>query len=289
MTRTALTAICFLLLTVFSIGTAAAQDQPDRKTKPLWEIVFGGGGIYGPDYPASDEYHVNGLALPYPIYRGDILRLGEDAIARAVALKSSRFEFDVSLDGSFNASSDDNEARRGMPDLDYMGEVGPQLTIHARKFDLGDMGRGALDVALQARLVASTDFTSIESRGFVFEPELVYNHYRFLGTKFNLYASVAPVFASEDLMDYFYEVDREYVRTDRPEYDASAGYLGTELKLGFSRQLTDSLHVYLGGTLGFHQGATNHDSPLFKQETTAAAAFGFVWSLYKSDKTVERP
>jgi outer membrane scaffolding protein for murein synthesis (MipA/OmpV family) len=271
-------------------GAAAAADEekPAGGEKALWEVVVGGGAIYGPDYPASDEYHINGLALPYLIYRGDILRLGEDAIARAVALESDRFELDLSLDGAFNADSGDNEARRGMPDLDYLGEIGPQLTIHAARWDFGRAGSGTLDVNLQARLVASTDFSTIEGRGYVFEPEVVYNHRDFLGSKCNLYAAAAPIWASKELMDYFYQVDDEYVRADRPQYDAAAGYLGTEVKLGAGRKVTDRLYVYLGGNFGLHHGAGNQDSPLYKSDFTAAAAFGFIWTLFESEKTVRR-
>lgn len=50
-------------------------------------------------------------------------------------------EFDISFDGLFPADSDENDDRKGMPDLDFLFEVGPQLIAHAAKYDFGSRGK----------------------------------------------------------------------------------------------------------------------------------------------------
>ena len=112
---------CLTAITVFAfmLGVEAqAQDSNPKGayTKPLWELAVVGGGAFTPDYPAADKNSLHGLALPYVIYRGDFLRLGTDSIAKGVFLDNDYIELDVGVAASFNSNSNDNNARRGMPD-----------------------------------------------------------------------------------------------------------------------------------------------------------------------------
>lgn len=93
--------------------------------RPLFELGVMAGGGYLADYPAADESQFRGLALPYFVYRGEILRSDEKGLLRSRLIHSENFEFDISLDGSFPADSNDN--RRGLPDLDWLGEIGPRF------------------------------------------------------------------------------------------------------------------------------------------------------------------
>lgn len=59
---------------------------------------------------------------PVPIYRGKILRIGEQnrgALSRRF-INKKRYEFDVTLSAAFPVDSGSNNARAGMPDLDYL-------------------------------------------------------------------------------------------------------------------------------------------------------------------------
>ena len=69
-------------------GEVQAQDtNPGREAiKPLWELCVVGGGTYSPDYPAADKNSLRALALPYIVYRGDILRLGAIVLRRVYLL-----------------------------------------------------------------------------------------------------------------------------------------------------------------------------------------------------------
>ncbi|MFC7554522.1 MipA/OmpV family protein [Pseudoroseomonas wenyumeiae] len=92
--------------------------------QPVLEAGIGGGGGWLPDYPAAGQNHLQGLAFPYVIYRGEILR-SDDRGVRSRFYSSEGIGLDLSFSGAFPSRSDDNKARRGMPDLDWQGEVGP--------------------------------------------------------------------------------------------------------------------------------------------------------------------
>ncbi|MFC4698566.1 MipA/OmpV family protein [Glaciecola siphonariae] len=285
--------VLYFTLLISSAAVQAQQSEsPDRsltgfedsdEAQPLWEFGAGGGFVDVPNYPASQERNFVALAAPYVIYRGDVFRIGGGGGARAVVAESSNFELDVSVGGAFAADSDDNTAREGMPELDFLFEIGPQLVYRLRDFTFDNGGEGRLNLRMQARAVFSTDFKRIDDRGYVFEPQLTYQQRGTLFKDTALNLAVSAVFASEDLHDYFYEVDQAFARPNRAAFDASGGYLGSELSLGFSFPIMKNMRGFLGGTARFHQGAANQDSPLFEKDITYSYGVGFVWRLYQSD------
>ena len=277
MPKPARLAAAALLAASAALAAAPALAQGDRPAQPLWEAGVGGGAAYSPDYPASDEHSLNGLALPYIIYRGDIFRLGDGSIVKGVFMATERFEFDVSFDASFDADSDGNAARRGMPDLDFLGEAGPQLTVN-----LGHYLHGRLQLALPVRAVFSTDFSRLDHRGFLFNPELSYEREGFFDGMF-MSVELGATFATERLQDYFYQVDARYANASRAAFDADGGYMGSELDVGFSFRLHERVRLFAGVEAAYRGGAANDDSPLYRDDFTLAAGAGFVWSLYESD------
>ena len=256
---------------------------------PLWELGVGGFGGWTPDYPASEEGQPVGLGAPFLIYRGDLFRFGDGAIASVVPVETKKIKFGLSFDAAFNSDSDDNDARRGMPDLDFLFGVGPELEINLmeRKYTPEDTAR--VDLALQVRAVASTDFSDLESRGFVVQPRLRWERRNPWNSGVNAFASVGPIWATEDLHEYFYEVPANFTTADRAQYDAESGYLGTELFVGFGADLTDRVRWFMGSQVGYYGGAANEDSPLFTSDVTVSAFVGFAWSFWRSDTTVKRP
>ena len=242
-----------------------------------------GGVGYVPDYPAAGQNHFNGIALPFPIYRGDFIRSDSKGLLRGRLIHSQNFELDVSFSGSLDADSDDNDARRGMPDLDYMAEVGPRL-----QWTFARAARWArMDLELPVRAVFSTDFSSVEHRGFLVEPQLAYQHENFLDTGAKLKLGLSTIFADEDLQDYFYQVDVPFVTAVRPAYDGRAGYLGSRLRLLFLHPVSKRLRLFVAGDLHSHHGASNENSPLYGEDFSYSIGTGLIWSLYQSDRMVD--
>jgi hypothetical protein len=269
-------------------STAAEQSHagpPERdRGEPLWEIGAVGGGGWLPDYPAAGQNHWNGIALPYAIYRGDFLQVGERGIVRGLLLDLRNVEFDLSADAAFPVDSSDNRAREGMSDLDTLFEIGPKLTY---KF----LPRGSgqeLDLSLATRAVLSTDIVNWRYQGFVVNPGLTWRDERFLDGDLRLVAGINPLFGFDGLNRYFYQVSPGNARPDRPAYKADPGYIGTELTLGASWSPFERVRLFGGIVPGYYKGSANEDSPLYRDDFTIAVGGGLRVALFQSERRVPR-
>jgi outer membrane scaffolding protein for murein synthesis (MipA/OmpV family) len=282
----ALIALCLPLAAGIALAQAAeatpaadaGSTAPAGRDLPVWEagIALAVGSV--PDYPASDQSRVRALALPLFVYRGPVLRI-EDGGVRGRFVDSRSFELDLSAAGSFNARN--NDARAGMPNLDYLFQIGPQAIW---RWDLNPRER--LSAHLRLRAVFSTDFSSVDGRGVVFEPQLRWSLRQVAGSNFNLGLSASSTFATERLHEYFYSVAPQYARPDRPAFDAGGGYLGSEFGLNLNRRLSDTMQLFAGARIGAHAGAANRESPLFKDSTTVSYGLSLVWTPWRSQATV---
>ncbi|MGI9437108.1 MAG: MipA/OmpV family protein [Geminicoccaceae bacterium] len=255
-------------------------DPPENKDDALWELGVGGGGGWFPDYPASGQGHIRGLALPFVIYRGKQFQAGERSLARGLFVDTDRFEFDVSFAGSLPADSSDNDAREGLDDLDYLGEIGPRASYYFYR----DRPGNQLRLDLQLRAVLSTDFSSFDYVGIVFNPQLV-QEFVDVGAIKGLETRWGAGFrlADEGVMDLFYEVPVSGVTNERRRFDASAGYLGANLYGSVSYDVTDRLTFALGANVASYAGATNRDSDLFVDETNFSIGSAVVWTIWESE------
>lgn len=264
------------------LAAAAAQAEDAPREKPLWELGIAAGGGWLPDYPAAGQNHLNAIGLPYVVYRGDFFRSDEKGLLRGRFVTSKDFELDISLVGSFSADSDDNDARRGMPDLDYLVELGPRI-----QWTLARAAKWAkLDFELPVRAVFSTDLKGVDHQGFLAQPELAYQHGNFLDSGLALKLGLSASFADAELQDYFYGVEPQFATASRPAYEADAGYLGSRLQLVLTKPLGPALRIFAAGRVELHQGAANEDSPLFREDVTYGAGVGLVWSIFRSQRTV---
>ena len=266
---------------------AQSQTQTDAEHLPLWELRLGGSALYAPDYPGSDDYHVHAVGAPLFIYRGERLRIGNDepnAIARAIAVENRRFELSVSVDANYGADSSNNDARQGMPDLDTQLEIGPQLTVNLIDTGWTDDGRRRLRILLPVRDVGATDFKHWDNLGWIFQPTLTYRR-QWADGKASFSTSLAVVYASEGVQDYYYQVDPLYATASRPAYDAQGGYLGTHLQISGRREIRPGLNVYLTYRLRSLAGAENEDSPLHREDLTQAFSISAVWTAFHSQQS----
>ena len=257
---------------------ASLSRASDGRGRPLWEAGLAGIGGYVADYPGAAQSRFRGFPVPYFIYRGDVLRAGDGGILRGRFQINDRLEFDLSFGGSLNADSDKNTLRQGLPDLDFLAEIGPQLTWRAWQ----EKDR-SVTVNLPMRASISLGDGGVQSQGFVLNPRVTYRDRVFIGGT-TLSLGVGPIFASERLMDYFYEVRPQYALRDRPAYNATSGYLGTEVSVGITRVLTPQVRLFTGAQIGIFSGATNRGSTLLARETNWNFAFGLAWSIWESDR-----
>lgn len=249
---------------------------------PKYEWGMGGGVFVLPHYPGSDQTIAHSLVLPYFVYRGDALKVDRQGRLRTDFFSSEQYDIDVSVSGAFASNSEDNEARQGMEDLDWMLEVGPRLVLHLLPSRVSF--KATLDLNLPIRWVVSTDFGRVDHRGFTFTPNLIYRHPDTFIKDLTLILSGTMTYATEALQDYFYEVPFEFAKPSRPEFDASGGYMSTSALLGFGYRWDNDLLVFIGGQASYYDGAINSDSPLLRSLWGYSYGIGLAWKFYESDE-----
>jgi outer membrane protein len=271
-----------LLLLCLPAVTLAEPAPGNEDSKPLWEWNLAAFGRYGPAYPASEEQQFNLIPLPFPVYRGKIFRLGEDTESpiKSRLFRRDRIKLDFAFDLNFSSDSDDIDARTGMPDLDFVLEVGPELELQFnRKPVLG----GAWFFTPQLKIATSFDGLNPGYEGLIFSPEFQYR-VKLADDRSKIKLKISPSFATEDYMDYYYQVDPTYATAQRQAFDADGGYLGTDLSVSWRHSLTATFDIVVGTRFGFHQGATNDDSPLFTDDTTTSVYGAFLWKFWESER-----
>lgn len=278
--RRALSIAAAAALAALATSPAARAQQEARR--PLLEAgVFGGGALL-PDYPAAGQAHFRALALPWLIYRGDLLRADERGLSGRF-WRGEALEVTLNVNGVLGTRSSDNRAREGMPDLDYLGELGPSV----RWVPWRDAaGRARLTLELPFRLVFGTDLERIRYRGYVFAPEAAYERMGLFLPDSRTRIGIGPVFASGLLMDHWYRVGQEHARPGRQAYDAAGGYLGLRLQFSYRVPVTERISVVAGGRLESFSGATNADSPLFRNAFNATLVGGLSFTLYRTGASV---
>jgi MipA family protein len=258
---------------VFAQAMPRAVANEDAPAAPRWEAGLAAGGGYLSDYPGADQSHLRGVAVPVLFYRGPILRIDQSGI-RGRFLNTPDLELDVSATAAFDARN--NDARAGMPDLDYLFGVGPQLVYK------GLHAFGAPALHLKLRALMSTDLHRIDERGFSLDPELRWHFRPLAGAPDVLTVSLGSTFASRGLTKYFYEVEPSQATATRPAYAARAGYLGSGATLTWSRRLSPSLRWFVSARGESFHGASNAASPLLRSQFNFGAGAGVVWTPWRS-------
>jgi len=257
----------------FLIGSAMAQAQ---SAAPLWELGGVAIGVSQQAYPGSDQKVNKALALPYFVYRGEVLRADRDT-AGIRALKTQNFEIDVGVAGSFGSGSGSIDARQGMPELGTLVELGPRL-----KWKLGaapGSGQWRAEIPLRGVFDLSNRF---EHKGMSFEPKLIYERQSTSGWRYN--ASIGAVFADTKLAQTFYEVNSAQATALRPAYAASSGLVAWRLGSTVSRNLSPDLRLFGFARVDTVAGAANERSPLVRQTTGATFGMGVTYNWLRSEQ-----
>lgn len=255
------------------VVTCSAQAQQ----LPLWELGVFGGGATTPAYPGSADHSARGLALPYLIYRGDVVRIDQQGIG-ARLVRSERVELDVGLAASLPANSDDVTARAGMPSLGTLIEAGPRVKITLAR--PAPNSRIRLDLPLRAVIEARGGW---RGQGYTFEPRLMYEangaqeHWTFD-------ANIGMVFGNRKINRYLYEVRPEFATAERPAYQADPGLVLVRVGATGSRLINPDLRLYAFVRYENYASAANRDSPLMQKSSGYSAGLGFAWALKYSSQ-----
>jgi len=253
-----------------------AETEAPAAPPPRWELGAFTLGVSQQAYPGADQQVRRAVVLPYLLYRGPYLRSdGETTGLRA--LRTAQFEFDVGFAGSFGSGAQDIEARRGMPRLGTLVELGPRL-----KWNLGPApAQGRWQAVFPLRAVFDLS-DGMAQRGWAFEPELIYSRRSTSGWRYSL--GLGAIAADQRLAHTFYGVRPEQALAERPAYAARAGLVAWRLASGFSKPLGRDWRVFGFARLDSVAGAANRASPLVRQDLGWSAGLGFSYTFARSSE-----
>lgn len=274
----ALAVLC--VFAVFAGAVAAARAEQ----LPLWETGLGATVISFPHYRGSDERRSWVLPFPYVVYRGEFLQADEQRRLRGLFFKTDRIELDVSLNAMPPVNSDEDEARRGMPDLDATVEIGPSLNLMLLRTE---DRKTRVELRLPVRAVLATDFSHLGFAGWVFQPNLnvdARDVFGYAGWTFGVFAG--PMFADRKYHQYYYGVDPAFATGSRPAYNASGGYAGAQVVFTLGRRVGN---FWAGGFARWDtlSNAVFVNSPLVKTHEFFAGGIAVAWILGESVTRVE--
>ena len=257
------TALFLCCITTLPVNVYAAGSQ--------WELGIGVTAMNIPLYPGSAEDKTYLFPIPHILYRSE--RLEIDNGLEATFLKTQRTRFNLSADFAVPVNSRDSEARIGMPDLDLIIQIGPSLEITLA----GDRFKPShLRLELPVRAAIAVDLPSAEYTGWVFEPRLTYETRRPYKTGFAYLISGGLRFSTQELHQYYYDVNPEYATATRPAYESAAGYSGLFVDY-IANWRTDNLIYFAVLRYQNLSGAAYEDSPLVEQDDYLLVGVGVSW------------
>jgi len=207
---------------------------------------------------------------------------GEDI--RGFLLKTDRLNLDVSGSGSAPVKSNDNKARRGMPDLDPTFEIGPSLEVLVSE---NKEKTYKISLSFPARALFSTNFSQVIYQGWSFNPRLNVEMFkRDPKGDWNWGMDLGPLWGDQGYHDYYYRVDPAFAIPGRPAYSPQGGYSGLQATAYIGKRFK-GWKLNLFARTDFLNGAVFDDSPLVKKNPTILAGFAVSYLFWTSSKLVE--
>ena len=275
----------FKILSVLAAGWSATAIGQQAAPLPRLEIGVAAAGIQTAAYPSSSVNIKRVFAAPWLIYRSEKLEV-KDGGVKLIAYQNDRLTIDLGISGSLSADTSETPIREGMPDIDFIFELGPRFDFKLSDNVNGNW-RNRFNWVSAYRFALSTDFGNLDYRGPVASTGLVYRSDSLIKKGLGFNVALRATWAGNQLQDYFYGVDEEFVIEDvRPEFDANPGLLGVDLSAGVSFRPLKPVGAFIG--LGYTSlaGAENSDSPLFEDNGDPRIILALSWRLYQSKKTV---
>ena len=259
--------------------TAIAQTAPSTEpAQPLWEIGIGAVAASQPAYPGAATNTNRVVALPFFIYRGEVVRAEQGNVGLR-AIKTPRYELDIGFSASLGSSANDVPERIGMPDIGTLVEFGPRL-----KINLGDISQGRSSVRLDLPLRGVFDLSnSFTNRGVSFEPQLSFDVPLPGGWRGGV--GLSALFGTQKLNETFYTVTAAEALANRPAYTAQAGLLSTRASFGASKKLTPDLRVLGFIRLDSTAGSANSNSSLITRNSGASIGVGLAYTFGRSSSS----
>ena len=206
----------FILFTLICAPQLSQAKEKEDAGKSKWALSLGIGWLH--DYPAAGQGRVR--LLPIPIYRGTFFRMDRVNGVSGQVYKNTGLQLAWSFVFNFPTASSDIPIRASMPDLDWLLSAGPQVRQVIWFND-----KHTLFFRFPIRFNACTNFSD-RTRwcGLTFNPG--FRHKMDLEKAGNITLRLEAFAHSSEHQKYYYEVEPQYARPNRPAYHAKAGFLG---------------------------------------------------------------
>jgi outer membrane protein len=260
--------LLILLISLTSLSLARADEA--------YKYGLGLIGIGGNQYRGSDQTKAWIFPLPYISYKTENIEI-ESTFFKGTLYKHGRFAFNVSVMAGLNVDSQSNNARRGMPTLDYTGEAGFEARYTLWKSDDESM---TLNFECPIREVFSTNLKNLVPIDYFTTP---YLNFIFITKKSNFRykteISMGPMYAGKKVHAYYYDVAPNFALADRPAYSSKGGYSG------FQNAWVNNIDFEHIGIINFFRwdllnGAVFQSSPLVKEKHYLIGGLGVYWKFH---------
>ena len=257
-----------------SNNTVAAAGT--KKSDTQWALGLGLGTFNYHYYPGARERNQVFLPAPYFTYRSPKFEV--DRGIKSFIYHSEEIVIDLSADFGLPVSSDDTVARKGMPDLDFVLQLGPSF-----EFMLNDRYKNYFDARFEipARVAFTVDFGSVQNIGYLVEPRFTFSHRRSTQTGLSHKATMGLKFATQDYHAYYYDVAPEFVTPQRSEFKSDAGFGGSFVNYRLSYKTSDFIYWAFIRYQSL-RGAEFENSPLVLQNDYYFLGLGFAWIFASS-------
>lgn len=252
-----------------SAAAAADEAAPTSLT-----LGYGVGAVSVAEYPGADEHRAAVVPFPYVRYRSRFLDVERDRV-RGKLWSNANWALDISLGGALPLKADDNDARRGMHDLDLVVEAGPSLKW--RPFER----RRPLDLRfeLPVRAAFALGDGSLRQVGWLAIPQVQVDWQGRNGaTVWGFEASAGVQFADAEYHAYYYGVDPAFASAERPAYAVEQGRGATRLLFAITARRGQ---FWLGTFVRRVElrDATFLDSPLVRVHSNTDIGLAMAWLI----------
>lgn len=246
-------------LMLASTGAVADDSKIDRQTEtamPRQKNMYGIGVGMIPKTSGSKDFRAVVMPVINANYGERFYINGLQAGAWLIESEDKRLRFGVSADARFGWDADDNSRTKGMNDRDFSVDIGPVLrwqtdygTINAQwGFDAGNASKGQ---NIQLQFIRSL--------------------YR--SEKLKLNGMVGMQWNDKKFNDYYFGVDQNEVRPDRPAYQAGAGM---QFQMGVNGIYSvKENHALFFGVMVSQLGKEQSDSPIVETKTQPMGFVGY--------------
>ena len=258
------------------VDKTETNKADSKESKTQWTMGIGLGVFDYHLYPGAKQ--TNRLIFPAPYFTYRSPKFEVDRGIKSFIYNSETVIIDISADFGFPVDSDDTLARKGMPDLDFVLQLGPSL-----EFMLNDKKTNYFDARFEIplRVAFAVDPGSIDSIGYLIEPRFTLKHQRSSKTGLTHKATFGLKFATQEFHAYYYDVAAEFSTATRAEYKSDAGFGGSFVNYRISYKTNDFVYWAFVRYQSL-RGAEVEDSPLVLQNDYYFLGVGFAWIFAQS-------